>query len=512
MKEMVLIAVGGSGARIAQSVVALAAAGFVDRLVREEARLTIRLVDIDINHADGVELRKLVTSYHNAFRFLWDARCSAERKGWRPIEIVLESDSQFYFGTGFDTGETTYANIQEYLDGYINLSASTMPLIHALYGATDREMELYDGCKGHPHIGSLLWEHLYTERFDPFWNTLVSRTGSPDPARIMFTGSLFGGTGASGVPTLAKCLKESIRPNPDCEIGLTLMAPYFYLHDSPDKEHRADEVEVDFSQFGFQSKLALNYYMLRDVLPDVECIQIVGSPRQSMVGKDGTIVQNEGDDTSNPQNDPAVPAELTAAIGIMRYFAGDWENGVFVPKETTEGKKDWSMFPETDRVRASLQQLERFCLMTRDYFTPIALRGDSALLPTFIAELWKSSLQESDDWESIWRGYAEGIGRVLEFSENMLSWFTEVFRNGLAVLEVDEYSVKLAQKSKRGKTAGINLQGIKGSEILGIMNQQVPFYFSSRTHMDTPNNPNSDAFTLALMDACETPYSRRNGR
>ena len=69
MKEMVLIAVGGSGARIAQSVVALAAAGFVDRLVREEARLTIRLVDIDINHADGVELRKLVTSYHNAFRF-----------------------------------------------------------------------------------------------------------------------------------------------------------------------------------------------------------------------------------------------------------------------------------------------------------------------------------------------------------------------------------------------------------------------------------------------------------
>lgn len=512
MKEMILIAVGGSGARIAQSVVALAAAGFADRLVQEEARLTIRLVDIDINHSDGMELREMINSYHKAFRFLWDARCGVEREGWRPIEIELESDKLFYFGTGFDTGEVSYPSIQDYLTGHVNIDASAKPLIEALYGTADRNMELYDGCKGHPHIGALLWEHLYAEQFTPFWDTLVTRTGSPDAAKIMFAGSLFGGTGASGVPTLAKCLQESIQPNPNCEIGLTLMAPYFYLNDSPEREHKEGEVEVDFSQFGFQSKLAVNYYMLRDVLPKVDCIQIVGSEKQSMVKEDGTAVENEGDNTDKPQNNPAVPAELAAAIGIMRFFTGDWDKGVFVPKEVREGTHGWGMFPEADKVRASLQQLERLCLMTRDYFTPIALKGSSMVVPTFIKEMWRDTIRDVDDWESVWRGNTEGIGRILDFSEKMLAWFLEMHRNGLTVLAMDEYSAKLANKSKKGQTLGINLQGTKGREILGIMNQQVPQYFVHRAHMDTPNNPNSDAYTLALMDACETPYSRRKGQ
>ena len=373
-------------------------------------------------------------------------------------------------------------------------------------------MKLYDGCKGHPHIGSLLWEHLYAERFVPFWDTVVTRVGSQDPARIMFAGSLFGGTGASGVPTLAKCLRGSIGLSENCKIALTLMAPYFYLNDAPDKKHNEGEVEVDFSQFGFQSKLAINYYILHDVLPDVDGIQVVGSPKQSMVDKDGVLVKNEGDVTAKPQNNPAVPAELAAAVGIMRYFSGNWDKGVFVPQETIEGKHDWSMFPETDRVRACLQQLERFCLMTRDYFTPIALHGNSALLPTFINEMWKDSILGTDDWESIWRGFEQGIGRPLEFSEKMLEWFLEMDRNGLTVLSLDEYSETLKRKSKKGKTSGINLQGTKGREILGVMNQQVPYYFLQRSHMRTPNNLRSDAFTLALMDACETPYSRRKGQ
>lgn len=512
MKEMVLIAVGGSGARIAQSVVALAAAGFADRLNREEARLTIRLVDIDINHADGMELKKMIAAYYGAFRFLWDARSRVTRNGWQPIKIELESDSQFYFGTGFDTGTETYANIQQYLERCVGVGEPAMSLIRALYGTTDREMKLYDGCKGHPHIGSLLWEHLYAENPDPFWSTLVTRLGSPDPARVMFAGSLFGGTGASGVPTLAKCLRRSIGLKENCSVALTLMAPYFYLNDSPEKEHDDGEVEVDFSQFGFQSKLAINYYMLRDVFPEVNCIQVVGSPKQSMVDKDGELVENEGDDTANPQNNPAVPAELAAAIGIMRYFSGDWETGVLVPKETVEGKHDWSMFPKTDVVRACLQQLERFCLMTRDYFTPIALDGDKTLVPTFIREMWDDSIRAVDDWESIWRGATEGIGPALDFAGVMLPWFLEMDRNGLSVLEMDKYSTTLERKASKGQTSGINLQGAKGREMLGIMNQQAPYYFLSRFHLDTPNNKKCDAYTLALMDACETPYSRRKAK
>ncbi|MEN6418769.1 MAG: hypothetical protein ABFC73_07585 [Clostridiaceae bacterium] len=512
MKEMILIAVGGSGARVAQSVGALAAAGFADRLAREEARLTIRLVDIDINHEDGMELRKLVESYHEAFQFLWDARCKKERQGWRPLEIVLEAPGLFYFGTGFDGGVYNYPSIESYINGFINLNTASMPLVEALYGTVDLKMQLYDGCKGHPHVGALLWEHLYEKSFTPFWDTLTGRAGSPDPARIMFAGSLFGGTGASGVPTLAKCMRESLAPKQNWDIGLTLMAPYFYLNDAMEREVLPGEVEVDFSQFSFQSKLALNYYILEDVLPKVECIQVVGSDKQSMVDRNGAAVENKGDSTEHPQNDPAVPTELAAAIGIMQYFTEVWNRSVFVPKETIEEKHDWSMFPQADIVRGCLQQLERFCLMTRDYFTTLALLKNTSLAPTFIKEFWSESTRSEDNWKSIWKGKGQGIGALLEFSENMLNWFLEMDRNGLTVLSVDKYATILERKAKRGQTSGVKLHGVRGSAILGVMNQQVPRYFESREHNETPNNPVSDAYALALMDACETPYTRRRAK
>ena len=147
--------------------------------------------------------------------------------------------------------------------------------------------------------------------------------------------------------------------------------------------------------------------------------------------------------------------------------------------------------------------------MTRDYFTPIALYGGKTIIPTFIWEMWDDSIRAVDDWESIWCGSAEGIGPVLHFAEIMLPWFLEMDRNGLTVLDLDKYSSTLERKAKRGQTSGINLQGAKGREILGIMNQQALFYFISRFHLDTPNNKKCDAYTLALMDACETPYTRR---
>lgn len=507
MKEMILVAVGGSGARVAQSVVVLAAAGFPDLLVREPAKLTIRLVDIDVKHEDGNELRKMIESYHAAFKFLWEPNVSADRDGWRPLEIELENPDIFSFQTGLDGGENQMVEIEDFVP-LLDRHPESRLLLDALYSEEDRKMDLRCGCKARPRVGALLWEYIYRRNNAPFWSTLVAKSGTPSPTRIMFVGSLFGGTGASGVPTLARLFNQSIANCADCQIALTLMAPYFYLEEDSEKKWEPGEIKVDFKQTDFQSKMALNYYMLSDILPSVECIQVVGNnERKMVVEKEGTIkeVKNKGDNLNQPQDDPSVPTELTAAIGIMRFFTGTWGKGVFVPRK--EKKPDWGIFPEADKVRASLQQLQRFCLMTMDYYTPLSTNVKRALAPAFVKELWEDTVRYSADWESVWSSETDGVGSVMKFSVAFQRWFRDMDNNGLQVLEMREKESILNTKAERGEATSINLMGKKGRVILGDMNERVPYYLDMRKHL-LRQEPKAEAYVLSLMDACETPVKR----
>ena len=57
MKKFVLVAIGGTGMRVAQSVIALAASGFLSDKCADDYLLEIRLVDLDIvSGSDKIEL------------------------------------------------------------------------------------------------------------------------------------------------------------------------------------------------------------------------------------------------------------------------------------------------------------------------------------------------------------------------------------------------------------------------------------------------------------------------
>lgn len=503
MREWILIAVGGSGARVAQSAVALAAAGFPAMLGQQNARLTIRLVDLDIHHADGRELFEMVQSYNRAFGFLWQ-NGGIERKKWRPFQIVLEKNDPFFFQTGLDSGKTTVKKITDFIPTIDKHSGSEL-LIKALYGHADRDMELLQGCKGRPKIGALLWEYLYRNSDKTFWSTLVTLASAQDETRIMFTGSLFGGTGASGVPTLAKLFGESLGKNEGqtWKIGMTLLAPYFYLQDDPGKKWHPGEVKAEFSSFPFQSKMALNYYLTSDILAGVDYVQVVGSSEQSMMEEDGEggrhAVLNSGDSANDPQNNPSVPTELAAAVGIFEFFAGAGGNTVTVPKK--EEKSYWKSFPQADRVRTGLQQLERLCLMTEFYYGPLAT-GPNASRPAAVNELWDEQKRSSMVWKDTWLSEEKGIGSLINFSKKLLRWFDDIDVNGLKPLNMTENKSMLHRKMMRGQTGRWDLAGIKLRSIVGSVNDRAAAHMRRRETLDRPN-PAAEAFALALLDACE---------
>ena len=67
MKKFVLVAIGGTGMRVAQSLVALAASGFLSDLCEPDYRLEIRLVDLDIvPGSDKIELEEMIRCVNEA--------------------------------------------------------------------------------------------------------------------------------------------------------------------------------------------------------------------------------------------------------------------------------------------------------------------------------------------------------------------------------------------------------------------------------------------------------------
>ena len=217
MKKFVLVAIGGTGMRVAQSLVALAATGFLSDLCETDYKLEIRLVDLDIvPGSDKIELEEMIRAVNDAMGHL---------------SIIVDNDTanKRWRAKGIDATKTLQVPINDrstlndlLREGFLR-EPETLAF-HALFSEDDRSLPLRRGCKGRPRIGSLLW----AEQFDldwinsgGFWRSIFGDIGEDDELRVMFAGSVFGGTGASGTPTLAQKFIEACRRG---DIGNT--APY----------------------------------------------------------------------------------------------------------------------------------------------------------------------------------------------------------------------------------------------------------------------------------------------
>ena len=458
MRKFVLVAIGGTGMRVAQSLVALAASGFLSDLSGPDYKLEIRLVDLDIvPGSDKIELEQMI-------------RCLNDAMGHLSIIVDKNTAGTRWKAKGIDGVRTLVTPIDDRctLNDLVKdrfLDASESLAFHALFPEEDRTMALRRGCKGRPRIGSLLW----AERFDldwtdksGFWQSIFDEVGEDGELRIMFAGSVFGGTGASGTPTLAqKFVQECRKPGASNtakfaqHVALTLMLPYFNL---------GSDTDVDSGLFSINSKMALKYYETSDILSSVEFAQFVGDDRRQMEKKDEQgnwklVRLDRNSRADEGQNDPSMPAELMAAIGICRYFANDipkeddvkkevyvplkWKNAVaehdFLP-EVAFPLISFDQFPVTNpgkdagkvlSVRDYILRLERFCLMLGSYYrTNAAMRMPWSFRPEVFRTVWSRQKDLRETYES----YVDGVGAALAFSESIFRWLEELDRHGMHAL------------------------------------------------------------------------------
>src|SRR5271170_1110472 len=211
------VGVGGSGAKLMHTLVHLSAAGLLPDEGRE---LKALLVDSDQSNGNVTACRQTAALYGRCNELKFGAKTPIFRN---PLEVSdpwtpVADGSIASLSTVFDRTRMQKDQPED------------ADLMDLLFTPDEREMTIFEGFRGRPSVGATMFGR--TVRFDvPLWKDLHDRAlnaRAHGDVSLLLGGSVFGGSGAAGVPTICRLLRlgleEQIR---NLRLGLVLFLPYF---------------------------------------------------------------------------------------------------------------------------------------------------------------------------------------------------------------------------------------------------------------------------------------------
>ena len=312
MAKLFVFAIGGTGERVMRSLTMLMAAG-LPTLTNYEVFPII--IDYDEKNADKNLTRDVLKNYaaaHDAAYTQHTAKSEEKSIGGLFFGSKLRNlhgltdyvfpfkpatpNEQFREFIGFDK----FKGVSDNDRGTLN----TSDFLTSLYDKSNRpdtelNLDMTVGFKGNPNIGSVVFHTIgETTEFSAF-NSLYN----PDNGdKAVIIGSLFGGTGASGIPEIVKAIKAK---KPNADIATILVLPYF----SPMEEKDAAIKSVRFNS---KTKAALSFYEASGLNDMISRRYYVGDFNPTV------IKYSEGGTT---QRNNANIVELIAAMMVEHYIA-----------------------------------------------------------------------------------------------------------------------------------------------------------------------------------------------
>lgn len=252
-------------------------------------------------------------------------------------------------------------------------------------GDSEQTMPLDEGYRGRAHIGSaamLAALEFGKGGFKARMEELISRGGENEEVRIFLAGSVFGGTGAAGFPTLARVLdalrKKKAEEKPEVansvRIGGALMLPYFGFEDPKSKDANV----VTNNDLVPQARSALEYY--HSLFREGEGVDDRAIFDRFYVSGWNELFRMEYHEPgAADQINPAQPPELLGASAVLDFFEanlGTRSQTVPIMVSTRGSERDfrWAdMAAETDlrhRIYDGLGRLMRLSFWWRHEAEP----------------------------------------------------------------------------------------------------------------------------------------------
>ena len=287
------VSIGGTGAKVMESLTHLCIAG----LLPERERLYITAIDPDVGNGN---LERTATALNNFAVFQNFSVGNDTPLFKNKISIVRP----------FPWNPSGHDKTLDDMLEFHHQSRGVAKLYEALYTRRERATTLNEGFRGHPSIGAAVLAKNFDDGTQ--WTTLTAQieksVGEGDSVKIFLAGSVFGGTGAAGLPTVARLLRNNLADYADkISIGGVLILPYFSFTPTD----VADELFARSENFLPNTKAALKYYAERENLFDAT--YFVGDSVLTPVGEFSV-------GSANQRNEAHI-VELYAALAAIDFFA-----------------------------------------------------------------------------------------------------------------------------------------------------------------------------------------------
>jgi len=348
MKKIYAIGVGGSGAKCLEAAIFLQALG-----IYGDCELRILLVDAD--NANGNSQRT-----DKNFRTTEDAQ-KAFKQGKTPL---MKGEFRHY-GIWNPLADQIHSSNLASVFNKQALQAGAPPLaklFDALYSPAEQQADLNVGFRGRPPIGSAVMSRLELDELNQTqqslggaWQQLFSNlvtdlgAGDRDEVIVHFFGSIFGGTGASGVPTLARLISNRLKQdNLRVRTHASLLLPYFGF-DKPDDGDQTVFAETRF--FALNTQAALQY-LTEQSEGCFDSVYLLGDhEKTAYTSSTGGASQENG----------AHFVELYAALAANHGFHQPLNQTQALYISRADGDRlNWTDLPEAEKVKQQLSKGVRF--------------------------------------------------------------------------------------------------------------------------------------------------------
>lgn len=306
-----LIAIGGTGAKVAESFIHLTAAG----LLSPNEPLTILFVDVDESNGNVTKACALAKLYQSICNFQSGGRVGNSICEFARTQLCILKNGLLW--SPFTNFRNQSGNADVSLDayfGYNALNSKIQSLYNILFDQADRNSSLNVGFRGRTTIGSAVFASEINWADQSLWIEFKNRVMNDNNPKIFLVGSIFGGTGASGVPTIFKLMRQMFVDRRDVLIGGCLLLPYFKF-DSSDFEQDVNGHYAQSETFSLTTVAALKYYHWLITENAFNALYFVGDPKPSMMTPPSLGAQNQ-------KNDPHY-VELLSSFYAVDFFTRD---------------------------------------------------------------------------------------------------------------------------------------------------------------------------------------------